>query len=644
MQADAVCGGRGTAGAGPQYEYDTVLQGCIHTGAGVAECMAFSSATGVVAFVGTTAELAAQTLAGRLEHSGGSGTHTVRHCAAALPAFHDAHVHPYGAGCRRFGLSRDPSHSAIDVSACTDWDGEHGMCTEIARRLNRGAAVAAAHFGLPPVVLVEGCDPAIIEGDRGVAAITDQLDRVSRDFVFPATGEGGSGPVPIVCLVGDARRPCAAIVNTPAAALLADTFGDCPGWADGARAGLRAGGVPAVRYALLSPASYASAELRALRKGLMELAANGIVGCTDAFVFASRIPVYQALMHLERRRGGCLPRVSLAIGVKPNMSDEAIESDLEAMSQSRCGWEETDYQLNIRECKLEIDDISSPWTYGEDCIPAPPPDNFRYHDGYPWSVPRLQRVLQSMVRRGFSIHFHSYGPMAVRKMVETTVHAEQSVDATEGLPVDFRHKMAHISQMQIDANFALPLNFFAVYQPLWFSDLPVGPQKKQAYSSATENDHCTLLSTAESRERVCYGSDWDVTALSPFKGIAAVLRCPDAFDPDVTAQSCLTAAVQSYTAASARSMWLEQVSGVLQPGMFADIVVLDRDIFHPPDGQPHSAWVEQAGVQETWCRGQRIWPDDTKMDAPTPMGVSKAVCVPVSSDIGEMRCSCCQFL
>ena len=69
-----------------------------------------------------------------------------------------------------------------------------------------------------------------------------------------------------------------------------------------------------MRFALLSPASEASAGLRGLIDGLRELPKDGIVACTDAFVFEDRVPVYELAHYLDTK---CrLPRTSLAIGFK----------------------------------------------------------------------------------------------------------------------------------------------------------------------------------------------------------------------------------------------------------------------------------------------------------------------------------------
>ncbi|MCB9886917.1 MAG: amidohydrolase [Planctomycetes bacterium] len=83
---------------------------------------------------------------------------------------------------------------------------------------------------------------------------------------------------------------------------------------------------------------------------------------------------------------------------------------------------------------------------------------------------------------------------------------------------------------------------------------------------------------------VAFGSDWPVAPLSPWLGLdAAVTRRtidgkqPDGFVPEqkLTLEQALTA----YTRGGAFAAHREGRLGVLRPGMLADLIVLDRDLF-----------------------------------------------------------------
>jgi len=91
----------------------------------------------------------------------------------------------------------------------------------------------------------------------------------------------------------------------------------------------------------------------------------------------------------------------------------------------------------------------------------------------------------------------------------------------------------------------------------------------------------------DARARLAFGSDWTVAPLDPVAGIYAAVtrrtlddRNPGGWFPEqrITVEEALRA----YTMGVAWAGFQEEQTGMLRPGMLADITLLDRDLFRIP--------------------------------------------------------------
>jgi len=94
----------------------------------------------------------------------------------------------------------------------------------------------------------------------------------------------------------------------------------------------------------------------------------------------------------------------------------------------------------------------------------------------------------------------------------------------------------------------------------------------------------TLLDT---HAHLAFGSDWTVAPLDPILGIYAAVtrRTLDGKNPNgwVPEQKISVGeALQAYTAGNAYAVFAEGKRGVLAPGYFADVVIVDRNLFTMP--------------------------------------------------------------
>ena len=106
---------------------------------------------------------------------------------------------------------------------------------------------------------------------------------------------------------------------------------------------------------------------------------------------------------------------------------------------------------------------------------------------------------------------------------------------------------------------------------------------------------------------IASGSDFPVELANPFHGLyAAVTRQDRAGLPagGWYADQALTRAeaLHSFTLAAAYAAHQEERLGSLEPGKWADVIVIDRDYFAVP-----AAEIDDIEVLETWVGGERVY-------------------------------------
>lgn len=114
----------------------------------------------------------------------------------------------------------------------------------------------------------------------------------------------------------------------------------------------------------------------------------------------------------------------------------------------------------------------------------------------------------------------------------------------------------------------------------------------------------TLL---DSDAPLAFGSDWSVAPLDPILGVYAAVtrRTADGKNPGgwVPEQKITVAeALRAYTAGNAWAVFAEQKWGTLAPGYYADVVVVDRDLFTMPADS-----LGQARVRATIVGGKVVF-------------------------------------
>ena len=218
---------------------------------------------------------------------------------------------------------------------------------------------------------------------------------------------------------------------------------------------------------------------------------------------------------------------------------------------------------------------------------------------YEEQLPGLVTFLDSA---GFDLHMHAYGDRAVRNALDAIEIAIRT-----NPPRERRHQLAHIALVHADD---LPrfeeLGVTANIQPLW------------AWMSDERREECEGLGQArcdrlfqfrdlfDSGARVVAGSDWISESMSPLYNIQiALTRQPPGeggppWHPEqrVTLEEMLSA----YTINAAWQAGQEDVSGSIEVGKAADLIVLDRNLFEVNPMQ-----LKDVRVLRTFLEGEKVY-------------------------------------
>jgi predicted amidohydrolase YtcJ len=199
----------------------------------------------------------------------------------------------------------------------------------------------------------------------------------------------------------------------------------------------------------------------------------------------------------------------------------------------------------------------------------------RYEQG------RLNQMARERVRAGFQLGFHAIGDRAVEMALNAFAEARR--DARErgrGPAQGFRFRVEHaqVTTPEQVKRFA-ELDAIASMQP---SHLLTDMRWAEARLGKARAAHSYAWKEfLDAGVPLAFGTDYPVEPITPFRGLyAAITRRSEDGKQEYFPEERLTIeqAIAAYTSGSAYAEFAERERGLLQPGMLADFVVLDRDI------------------------------------------------------------------
>ncbi len=201
-----------------------------------------------------------------------------------------------------------------------------------------------------------------------------------------------------------------------------------------------------------------------------------------------------------------------------------------------------------------------------------------------YDAPKLNEMTKERILAGFQIGFHAIGDKGAQMALDAFAEAERAakekkIKAANG-GEDYRLRIEHaqvVTPLEI-VKFR-DLKVIASMQPCHLlSDM------KWAQARLGEKRAAHSYAWAEFLKRgvtLAFGTDYPVEPITPFRGLyaATTRKSVDGKQEYFPEQKVsMDQAIGAYTTGSAYAEFEEKQKGLIVPGMFADLVVLDRDI------------------------------------------------------------------
>lgn len=204
-----------------------------------------------------------------------------------------------------------------------------------------------------------------------------------------------------------------------------------------------------------------------------------------------------------------------------------------------------------------------------------------------WDPEKYNAAVAELDKRGYQLYTHAIGDYAVRTALdgyEFALHKNKNKD--------HRNRVEHVETIdRADIPRFAKLNVIASLQPLHsYPDSDTLDVWARNIGPDRASRAWVWKSIAQAGGEYAFGSDWPVVTLNPWQGIqTAVTRQTaegtpkDGFVP--TQRLSVPQAVQAYTLGAAFAGHREKMEGSIEKGKWADVIMIDRNIF---EVDPHT--------------------------------------------------------
>ena len=230
------------------------------------------------------------------------------------------------------------------------------------------------------------------------------------------------------------------------------------------------------------------------------------------------------------------------------------------------------------------------------------PKGFRGHSAY--GVTDLAERIAPLDAAGISVKIHTIGDAAIRAALDAFADVRRRNGPGP------RHSLAHMLYIRPeDVPRLAALNVIAdLNPPVWFPN-PNMTALRAALGDARVDRSWPMRHILASGALAATGTDWPALAPtpSPWPGLSALItrrdpsgRTPGVHRPDQALT--LEETLPLFTSNAAETLGLSHDTGRLAPGLSADMIVLDRDVFAIPPQE-----IAGTQVRQTWFEGRLVY-------------------------------------
>lgn len=454
-----------------------------------------------------------------------------------LPGLHDTHLHPLEAG--------------LDEIKCT-LDSEQGLNYWLAE-----LKVCAANNTQQEWLLGWGHNiNTLLASNTPPKKWLDAIESERPMAIMEATSHSvwvNSKALQLAGITATTTHP-------QGGAILKDSLGDPNGVL------LDSAGDLIFDLALAPTPSRMESNYQGLLYGLEQVAKNGITSIADARVYWRRN--YLETWQRAQKENQLTARTVLGLWAYPDMNDAEQLNKLKSMYSNNVG-----SLLRVNQVKLYSDGITHNTTAAllspyEDYFEEVGPKGLNYFD-----KDRLALYASELQTVGFNMHIHAIGDRGVQESLDAIEYAQNKA----GLSYSARHRITHVEMVnEEDINRFAQLGVIADFQLAGDFTKPEYFHEMEPLIGQRAHDMLPVNDVYQTGATITLSSDWDVSALSPFLGMQnALIR-------GVQSLPSLDAVIRAYTINGAYSLGQEDITGSIEVGKKADMIIIDQNLLNIP--------------------------------------------------------------